>query len=221
MPTELQFRTPLPWPVRSHSEHQRSGDVGPLVLPAGPPPERWASREPLPRRRGTSHPMAGFPPQDTPHTSQPCATSLAQTACPSRQKRRNRAGAVQDRTRTATEPTSCRRVTHFQNIFPPSFQLLSSQATPEPRTARVSLIPETTGADRSPDQHDRFLARQFRCCSPKRSRAIFPRGRQFLTQSVRRRPSVQARSFAPILSGPLRSPETGARGPSFFEGTEP
>ena len=66
--------------------------------------------------------------------------------------------------------------------------------------------------------NDRFLARQFRCCSPKISKAIFPRERQLLMQSVRRGPSVHARSFAPILSGPLRLTQTGARGPSFLEG---
>ena len=65
--------------------------------------------------------------------------------------------------------------------------------------------------------NDRFLARQFRCCSPKICKAIFPRERQLLTQAVRRGPSVQACLFAPILGGPLRSSQTGARGPSFLK----
>ena len=84
--------------------------------------------------------------------------------------------------------------------------------------------------------NDRFLARQFRCCSPNEDKRSSPANGSFcggcnpsvdLTFEVRgfdpigfdhrRGPSVQARSFAPILSGPLRSPQTGARGPSFLK----
>ena len=50
-------------------------------------------------------------------------------------------------------------VTDFPKLYSPPFQPLASPPTPEPCTTHASLIPETTGADGSPDQHDRFLAR--------------------------------------------------------------
>ena len=58
-------------------------------------------------------------------------------------------------------------VTDFPKLYFLPFQPLTPRPTPEPSTTHASLTMETTGADRSPDQHDRFLARQFRCCSPK------------------------------------------------------
>ena len=51
-----------------------------------------------------------------------------------------------------------RGVTDFPELYCPSFQQLDPPPTPEPPPTRASLIAETTGADRSPDQQRPFPA---------------------------------------------------------------